>query len=81
MPRFDDRRFHPYFEDHQAAAGRRVVTEDEADEVWFGDQRTFIRNRKRAGSYLMRGLTRGGRHITVVCLVTADGAWELYTAW
>jgi len=79
---FDDLVFHPDFEGHQSAAGRRVVTVVEADQAWYG-QRTFVRNRRRrAGRYLMIGRTDRGRNITVVVLGTANpGTWVAYTAW
>lgn len=79
--RFDTPVFHQSFEDHQEAAGRRVVTAEEAEDVWYGERR-FIRNTKRQGAFLMRGLTRGGRDITVVVLPTGEPTtWLLYTAW
>lgn len=82
MPTFDDLVFHPDFEAHQSAAGRRVVTVGEADDAWYG-QRTFVRNRRRrAATFLMLGRTTGGRDITVVVLRTAiPGTWVAYTAW
>lgn len=49
--------------------------------MWYGE-RVFIANTKRRGSYLMRGSTRGGRHVTVVVLPTGyPGTWLVYTAW
>jgi hypothetical protein len=82
MPTFHDLVFHPDFEAHQAAAGRRVVTLNEADEAWYGE-RAFVRNRRRrAAQYLMLGRTSGGRDITVVVLGTSiSGTWVAYTAW
>jgi hypothetical protein len=73
----------PRFWTTRRAAGRRPVTEDEADDVWFG-VREFVPNHgpERRGRYLMRGLTRAGRSITVVLLPTPDStAWLFYTAW
>ena len=82
MPTFDDLVFHPSFEDHQLAAGRRVVTAEEAYDAWYGE-RTFVRNRRRrAATYLMLGRTSGGREVTVVVLgTTAPDTWVAYTAW
>ena len=82
MPRFEELEFHENFEDHQAAAGRRVVTESEAIEVWDG-QRLMVPNRSSGrGRYLMAGLTSARRPVTVVLLEGAtDGAWVAYTAW
>lgn len=81
MPRFDTPVYHPNFEDHQQQAGRVVVTEAEVDDVWYAARR-FVANQKRQGSYLMMGLTRGGRPITVVILPTGDPtSWLVYTAW
>jgi len=56
VPRFDYLLFHDRFEDHQAEAGRRIVTAFEVDEIWYGTRR-FVRNVKRSGSYLMTGST------------------------
>jgi hypothetical protein len=82
MPTFDDLVFHPSFEAHQFAAGRRLVTIEEADDAWYGE-RTFVRNRRRrAATYLMLGRTAGGREVTIVVLGTAArGTWVAYTAW
>lgn len=83
MAEFSELEFHPDFEDHQAAAGRRVVTESEAEEAWYG-VRAFVPNRRtRSGApYLMIGATAGGRRITVVLLRTRRrGVWRAYTAW
>ena len=81
MQHFDYRVFHENFEDHQAASGRRVVSEDEVDEVWWGTRR-FTRNHRRPGTFLMEGLTTAGRPITVVVLATSDPlTWLIYTAW
>lgn len=71
MPRFDFLLFHDRFEDHQAEAGRRIVTAFEVDEIWYGTRR-FVRNVKRSGSYLMTGSTLAGRPVTVVILSTGD---------
>ena len=81
MPRFDRYVLHPNFEDHQQAAGRRVVTEEEVEHVWYGE-RLFVPNRRRRRTYLMVGSTAAGREITVVILPTGDATvWLLYTAW
>jgi hypothetical protein len=81
LPRFDHLLPHPNFEDHQVGAGRRPVTFDETEEVWYGDRR-FVPNRKRPGSFLMQGLTRAGRPVTVLVLPTPDSTtWLAYTAW
>jgi hypothetical protein len=82
MPTFHDLVFHVDFEAHQSAAGRRVVTIDEAEDAWYG-RRTFVANRsRRAAQYLMLGHTAGGRNVTVVLLATSDpGTWVAYTAW
>lgn len=81
MPRFDFPEFHPNFEGHQADGGRHVVTEEEVEEVWYGD-RQFIGNRRNPRSYLMKGLTGAGRQITVVVRPTPDPeTWQIYTAW
>jgi hypothetical protein len=82
VPRFDDLDCHPRFEQHQADAGRRVVSCEEAIEAWYG-RRQIVRNRRdAAGPYLMVGKTYAGRPITVV-LQSAQrrGSWVAYTAW
>lgn len=82
MPHFDWLAFHPNFEDHQAEAGRPVVTCEEADEAWW-DNREIVPNRKaQRGKYLMVGLTLRGRGITVILFGTdLDDTWLAYTAW
>lgn len=81
MPRFDFILFHERFEDHQAEADRRIVSESEVDEIWYGN-RQFVRNLRRSGSYLMVGATSAGRAVTVVVLSTNDPeSWLAYTAW
>lgn len=82
MPKFDFLMFHENFEDHQAAAGRRVVTEELAEQAWYG-QRAFVPNKRSGkGPFLMIGNTDGGHEITVVILATADeDTWQAYTAW
>lgn len=84
MTRFDTPLPHPNFEDHQAGEDRRVVTFEDVEDVWYEEfaERFFVPNRKRQGSYLMYGLTRGRRPITVVILPTGDPTtWLVYTAW
>jgi hypothetical protein len=82
VPEFDWLAFHPRFEDHQEDAGRRVVTCDEAEEAWWGE-RKIARNRTRGRApYLMIGMTREPRKITVVLFGTdLDDTWLAYTAW
>lgn len=81
VPRFDFLDFHPRFEQHQADAGRRVITQEEVEQIWYGE-RQFVRNKRRKGSYLLRGLTAAGRPITVVVRSMHDPEWwEAYTAW
>lgn len=81
MPRFDYLEFHPNFEQHQVDAGRRVVTRDEVEDLWYG-KRSFVRSRRPHRSYLMKGLTSAGRQITVVARPTRDlDTWQIYTAW
>jgi hypothetical protein len=74
---------HGNFEDHQAAAGREVVTCDDALEAWVGEDRVIVPNKSgRAAPYLFRGVIANGRGITVAILEsTPYGAWMAYTAW
>jgi hypothetical protein len=82
VPSFDDLIFHSRFEAHQAEAERPIVSEGEAEEVWYRKRR-IVRNKKSGrGPYLMIGRTEAGRGITVVLLTTDDpGVWCAYTAW
>lgn len=82
LPDFDDLHCHDTFEAHQANAGRRVVSCDEAIAAWYG-RRLIIRNRKGGiAPYLFLGRTLSGRRITVVILPTDDPqSWLAYTAW
>lgn len=82
MPTFDDLICDNAFEPHQAIAGRRVVTCDEAMEAWYGARRIVPNRRRRRGPFLMLGRTLAGRDVTVVLLPSADaGTWVAYTAW
>lgn len=82
MPRFDELECHPNFEEHQAQAGRRVVTCEEAEDAWYGHRSIVPNRRGRAAPYLMIGRTGTKRDITVVLLPTdAAGTWVAYTAW
>jgi hypothetical protein len=74
--------FHPNFEDHQAEAGRRIVSCEEAEEAWWGVRR-IVQNRKgQKAAYLMLGTTSEPRDITVVLFGTdLDDTWLAYTAW
>jgi len=82
VPRFDWIEFHGRFEEHQAEAGRRIVSRAEAEEAWYG-RRQFVRNRRHAtGPYLLIGRTAAGRRITVVLVRTDEPeTWLAYTAW
>src|SRR5690348_8210647 len=82
FPPFDEITFHARFEDHQAEAGRRVVTRLEAEDAWYGRRRIVPNRKSRRGPYLMIGTTSAARGITVVLLPTRDlGVWQGYTAW
>jgi hypothetical protein len=82
LPTFDLLEFHATYEEHQAQAGRSVVSRSETLEAWSGD-RQIVRNKKgRRGKYLMLGCTEAGRAITVVLVETSHSAtWMAYTAW
>ena len=82
MPKFEILEFHPRYEEHQARAGRRVVTEPETEEAWYGERRIVRNKRTGKGPFLMLGRTDGGRNITVVLLTTKrQSVWCAYTAW
>lgn len=82
MPAFDELVFHDNFEEHQAHAGRRVVTRVEALEAWDGRRRMIPNRKRQTGQYLLLGYTAAGRPITVVLLeARARGIWRAYTAW
>jgi hypothetical protein len=82
VPTFEELRCHPNFEDHQVAAGRRVVTCDEALDAWYGQRRVVPNRRGHPAPYLMLGRTSSSRRITVVILPTSEeGLWTAYTAW
>jgi len=69
------------FEDHQARAGRRIVTVREAQQVWDNG---YLPRRNAKGSQdtrLLIGLTDGGRQVTLVSRHIGDGLWFTYTAW
>ena len=79
---FDWLAFHPNFEDHQAEAGRSIVTCEEADQAWFGEREVAPNRRSGRARYLMLGKMLYGRRITVVLFGTdLDDTWLAYTAW
>ena len=82
MPNFDELVFHLDFESHQAGRDRRIVSEPEAEEAWYGE-RKIVRNRKRrAAQYLVIGKTDAGVPVTIAIQRTNEpGVWLAYTAW
>jgi hypothetical protein len=82
VPEFDWLAFHPNFEQHQEDEGRTVVSCSEVDDVWYGERTIFPNRKTGRGRYLMTGLTRGRRPITVViCGTDLGDTWLAYTAW
>jgi hypothetical protein len=82
VPDFHDLVFHLDFEGHQAEAGRRVVTQEEAEQAWLAGPMVVPNRRRKRAPYLMVGRTSSGRDVTVVLLATEDpGTWLAYTAW
>jgi hypothetical protein len=69
------------FEEHQARAGRRVVTPNEAQQVW--DNGFLPRRNVRGASdtRLLIGETDGGRAVTLVARHIGDGVWLTFTGW
>ncbi len=81
MPTFLEQVIADEFEDHQARAGRPVVTVREAQQVW---ENGFLPRRNSRGSSVTRlliGHTNAGRRITLVSRHLGDGTWFTYTAW
>jgi hypothetical protein len=81
VPRFDDLEISDDFEAHQAAAGRPVITDAEALQVW---DKGFTVRRNPHGhldTRLLIGLTDGGRQVTLVAREIRPGLWFTYTAW
>lgn len=69
------------FEEHQATAGRRIVTAREAQEMWDNG---FLPRRNTRGApdtRLLIGRTNAGRRVTLVSRHLGDGTWFTYTAW
>ena len=69
------------FEDHQARAGRPIVTDREAQQVWDNG---FLPRRNVRGApdtRLLIGQTDGGRRVTLVSRHLGDGTWLTYNAW
>ena len=69
------------FEDHQAQAGRRIVSGREAQQVWDNG---FLPRRNVRGSRdtrLLIGRTDGGRRVTLLSRHLGSGTWMTFTAW
>ncbi len=69
------------FESHQAQAGRPVVTDREAQQVWDNG---FLPRRNVKGSpdtRLLIGVPDGGRKVTLVSRHLGEGVWLTFTAW
>jgi len=82
VPSFDELVFHENFEEHQAQAGRPVVTREEALEAWDGRRRMVPNRRSQRGQYLMVGYTSASRAVTVLLFeIRPLGWWLGYTAW
>lgn len=69
------------FEDHQAQAGRPIVTAREADQVWNGGFESRRNVRGAADTRFLIGRTAGGRQVTLVSRHLGDGLWLTYNAW
>ena len=81
MPNFSEQVIADEFEDHQADAGRAVVTANEAQQVWDNG---FLPRRNARGdpdTRLLIGSTDGGRRVTLVSRHLGDGNWFTYPAW
>jgi hypothetical protein len=81
VPRYVEQIIADEFEQHQADAGRRVVTAREAQQVWDNG---FLPRRNAQGAEntrLLIGKTDGGRQVTLVSRDLGDGYWFTYTAW
>lgn len=81
MPSYAEQVISDEFEEHQALAGRQIVTVREAQEVWDNG---FLPRRNSRGSpdtRLLIGRTNGGRRVTLVSRHRGDGIWSTFTAW
>ena len=81
MPEYLEQVIADEFEDHQAGAGRSIVTAREAQQVWDNG---FLPRRNVGGAAdtrLLIGRSDGGRRVTLVCRHLGNGIWLTYTAW
>lgn len=81
MPTYAEQVLAGDFEDHQARAGRPIVSVREAQQVWDNG---FLPRRNVRGALntrLLIGRTDGGRLVTLVARDLGDGVWLTYTAW
>ena len=81
MPKYAEQVIADEFEDHQARAGRPIVTAREALEVWDNGFMPRRNVRGSENSRLLIGRTDGGRRVTLVSRHLGDGTWFTYTAW
>lgn len=69
------------FEDHQARAGRPIVTAREAEQVWNGGFQARRNVRGAKDTRFLIGRTAGGRRVTLVSRHLGEGLWLTYNAW
>lgn len=81
MPTYIEQVIADDFEDHQARAGRSIVTAREAQQVWDGGFLPRRNVRGAADTRLLIGRTAGGRHVTLISRHLGEGLWLTYNAW
>jgi hypothetical protein len=81
VPTYAEQVISDEFEDHQARAGRQIVTVREAQEVWDNGFLPRRNSRGDPATRLLIGRSDGGRRITLVSRQLGDGIWFTYTAW
>jgi hypothetical protein len=81
VPSYQEQVVADEFEEHQARAGRPIISAREAQQVWDNG---FLPRRNVRGAQdtrLLIGRTDGGRQVTLVSRHLGEGIWMTYTAW
>lgn len=78
---FDDLEISDEFQAHQAAAGRPVVTNREALQVWDNGFTARRNPHGQPDTRMLIGVTDGGRRVTIMARQVVSGQWLAYTAW
>ena len=81
MPPYREQVIADDFEDHQARAGRPIVSAPEAQQVWDNGFLPRRNVRGTSDTRLLIGRTDGGCRVTLVSRHLGRGSWLTYNGW